>query len=224
MQGRAHRGAQARERATPTPAPAKPEADGRERILEAAVRSFAEHGYAGTTTAGVARDAGVTQPLVHHHFGSKDGLWKAAMDHVFSELPGVLAAGQRPTDPKDELFLLVAPFVRLSATRPDLVRILAREGSHPSPRLTYLIERHVGPPMAYLVAAIRKAQRTGLIARELRPELLLFFALGAGSHIFDVAALAKQSLGVDVGSDSTREAFVKLFYHVMSRGSLAPTR
>ena len=60
--------------------PAVPEPDGRERILTAAIRSFSEVGYAGTTTAGIARDAHVTQPLIHHHFGSKDGLWRAAVD------------------------------------------------------------------------------------------------------------------------------------------------
>src|SRR5947208_3696369 len=53
--------------------PSRPALDqaGRERILAAAIRSFSEVGYEGTTTAGLARDAGVTQPLVHHHFGSK---------------------------------------------------------------------------------------------------------------------------------------------------------
>jgi AcrR family transcriptional regulator len=200
------------------PLPAAHEADGRRRILEAAVRSFAERGYAGTTTAGVAREAGVTQPLVHHHFGSKDGLWKAAMDHVFAEIPAVLAATDRPTDPRDELYQMIAPFVRLSAARPELVRILSREGAAPSPRLTYLIEQHVGPPLAFVAASIRKAQRAGLIARNLPPELLLFLALGAGSHVFDVAALAKQALGIDVASETTREAFVELFHRIFVSG------
>ena len=36
------------------------EKDGRERILAVAIRSFSELGYEGTTTAGVARDAEVT--------------------------------------------------------------------------------------------------------------------------------------------------------------------
>jgi AcrR family transcriptional regulator len=191
---------------------------GRERILEAAVRSFAEHGYAGTSTAGVAREADVTQPLVHHHFGSKYGLWKSAMDHLFAQLPALLAAAERPTDPRDALSRIGTLFVRMSAARPEIVRVLSREGAAPSPRLTYLIERHVGPGMTFAAASLRKAQRAGLVAPGLRPELLLFFALGAGSHLFDVAALAKQALGVDVGSEATREAFVAVFQHVFANG------
>ena len=39
--------------------------EGRQRILDAAIIGFAERGYAGTTTAAVARAAKVTQPLVN---------------------------------------------------------------------------------------------------------------------------------------------------------------
>ena len=68
--------------------------EGRQRILDAAIIGFAERGYAGTTTAAIARAAKVTQPLVHHHFKSKDGLWRAAMDQVFGDVPEVV-----PDDP-----------------------------------------------------------------------------------------------------------------------------
>ena len=52
----------------------------REAILAAARSSFAEHGYEGTTIRGLARAAGVDPALVMHFFGSKDGLFAAAME------------------------------------------------------------------------------------------------------------------------------------------------
>lgn len=200
---------------------AAPEVDGRERILEAAIRSFAERGFAGTTTAGVARDAGVTQPLVHHHFGSKEGLWRAAIDHLFAEIPLLLATDERPPFDGDAIFTLVARFVRLSSARPEIARIVAREGAAPSSRLTYLIDRHVRGALDYTMARVREAQRAGVIARELRPELLLVMALGAGAHLFDVPALAKQALGIDIEAKDTRDAFVAVFHRVLTRGVLA---
>src|SRR5262249_35336872 len=157
------------------------------------------------------------------HFGSKDGLWRAAMDHLFAGLSETLAsAAPRPAragagagaGAESELRELLAAFVRLSAARPELVRVLAREGAAPRPRLTYLVERHVGPALAFAAASIRKAQRAGLLARNLRPELLLFFVIGAGSHVFDVAALAKEALGIDVASEAMREAFVALVVQI----------
>ncbi|GAA1013373.1 TetR family transcriptional regulator [Acrocarpospora pleiomorpha] len=47
----------------------------REAILEAAMTSFIENGYGGTTIRGVARAAGVDPALVMHFFGNKDGLF-----------------------------------------------------------------------------------------------------------------------------------------------------
>ena len=55
----------------------------RDRILAAALSEFANRGFDGTTTAEIARRAGVTQPLVHYHFDSKDALWYATVEEAF---------------------------------------------------------------------------------------------------------------------------------------------
>ncbi|HVP29037.1 MAG TPA: helix-turn-helix domain-containing protein [Myxococcota bacterium] len=46
----------------------------RARLLAAARRLFAERGYAATTTADLAREAGMAEGTVFHHFGSKQAL------------------------------------------------------------------------------------------------------------------------------------------------------
>ena len=48
-------------------------------MLDAARARFAEHGYDGTRLRDVAADAGVDVALVSYFFGSKDGLFAAAM-------------------------------------------------------------------------------------------------------------------------------------------------
>ena len=60
----------------------------REAILAAARQSFGTTGYAKTTVRGVARAAGVDAALVHHFFGTKDGLFAAALELPFD--PAVL--------------------------------------------------------------------------------------------------------------------------------------
>ena len=52
----------------------------RAAILEAARTEFAEHGLHATTTRAIAARAGVTQPLIHHYFGSKGALFDAVLD------------------------------------------------------------------------------------------------------------------------------------------------
>ena len=63
----------------------------RERILDAARELFAELGFERTTMRGVAARAEVDPPLIHHYFGTKDGLLAAALPPPIA--PEVLLAG-----------------------------------------------------------------------------------------------------------------------------------
>ena len=54
-------------------------ADTKGAVLDAARARFARHGYDGTRLRDVAADAGVDVALVSYFFGSKDGLFAAAM-------------------------------------------------------------------------------------------------------------------------------------------------
>lgn len=47
---------------------------GADRIIEAAIGCFGEHGVAGTTLQRIAHEAGTSQALIVHHFGSKQNL------------------------------------------------------------------------------------------------------------------------------------------------------
>jgi AcrR family transcriptional regulator len=49
-------------------------------ILDVARRHFAEMGYRAATLRGIARDAGVDPALIHHFFGQKINLFRAALD------------------------------------------------------------------------------------------------------------------------------------------------
>lgn len=55
---------------------------GRERIVEAAVTRFAAQGVTGTSLKVIAKDAGVSQALIVHHFGTKEGLRDACDELV----------------------------------------------------------------------------------------------------------------------------------------------
>jgi len=60
-------------RAPPRPRRREP-AEKQVRILAAAQRLFVERGFVATTTADIARAAEVSEGIVFHHFGSKEGL------------------------------------------------------------------------------------------------------------------------------------------------------
>ncbi len=64
----------------------------RQAILDAARDCFAEMGLSGASTREIARRAGVTQPLINHYFGSKEGLFEAVVEASLAEYEQVQAA------------------------------------------------------------------------------------------------------------------------------------
>ncbi len=57
----------------------------RQRILQSATRLFSERGEA-SSIRDIAKSAGVSLAMVHHYFGSKDGLYAACVDAMYAEL------------------------------------------------------------------------------------------------------------------------------------------
>ena len=62
-----------------------PAAERRHELIEVAIRVFSEGSYRGTTTAEIARAAGISEPILYRHFASKRELYLAALDHVWSK-------------------------------------------------------------------------------------------------------------------------------------------
>src|SRR5664280_136425 len=54
----------------------------RHRLIDAAVETLKEHGYAGASARVIAERAGVNQGLIFYHFDSVTGLLLAALDAV----------------------------------------------------------------------------------------------------------------------------------------------
>jgi AcrR family transcriptional regulator len=58
-------------------------------VLDTACGIFSTGSYRGTTTAEIARQAGVTEPVLYRHFASKRDLYLAVLDESWSRLRAV---------------------------------------------------------------------------------------------------------------------------------------
>lgn len=76
---------------SPSPTPRTPRPEVRRRLLDAAVRVFAEHGYAEARLDDIAHAAGFSKGAVYSNFGSKQELFGAVLSQgADSELDTVL--------------------------------------------------------------------------------------------------------------------------------------
>ncbi|ACY99990.1 MULTISPECIES: TetR/AcrR family transcriptional regulator [Thermomonospora] len=73
----------------------------REQILDCARRLFADKGYDGASLRAIAREAGVDPALVHHFFGTKQGVFIAAMNLPLD--PAAVVARLRDVPSRREL-------------------------------------------------------------------------------------------------------------------------
>ncbi|MEU4466068.1 helix-turn-helix domain-containing protein [Streptomyces sp. NPDC024017] len=63
-----------------------PRAARERQVLAEATEEFGRHGYEATTMAAIAARVGVTKPLLHHYFGSKQDLYLACLNPVGDRL------------------------------------------------------------------------------------------------------------------------------------------
>lgn len=63
-----------------------PRAEREEQIVAVAVGEFAAAGYARASMVAIARQAGISKPLIYQYFGSKDGLYLACLHDVAGSL------------------------------------------------------------------------------------------------------------------------------------------
>lgn len=195
----------------------------RDRILTVALEEFATRGFDGTTTAEIARQAGVTQPLVHYYFASKDALWRAAVTSAFVEASraydGVLEE-LADLDPVDRMKVLVRRYVRFSALHPEIGRIVSSEGVLGGPRLDWLVDHQVRNGFDGFERLFEQAAADGLV-KALPPENVLSCLSAAGAYLFMIRAAMRDIHGIDVTDPAVIEAHadtvVEIFFHGLVR-------
>ena len=67
----------------------------RQAVLDTACRVFSRSSYRGATTAEIAREAGISEPILYRHFGSKRDLYLACLDEAWRSFREVCRAGDR---------------------------------------------------------------------------------------------------------------------------------
>ena len=100
----------------------------RERLLRAAVDSFAAFGFEGSSLRTIAQQAGVAFQLITYYFGSKEDLWIAAVDYLFaSRLKSSQVVVDHDMEFPQQLRTWVHTAISLSIREPQLRQIMCQE-------------------------------------------------------------------------------------------------
>jgi TetR/AcrR family transcriptional regulator len=204
------------------PATQERPAAGRRGLLDAAAQEFAELGFAGATTVGIARRAGVTQPLVHHHFGSKEGLWAAVTDELFGELRTALehaAAAQRGASRRERLSAIMRALVDFCGRSPQLARLLRTEARRGGKPFEQLYRQWLEGLVKFFRKEIAAAAAEGAV-RRVDPAFLYFILVGAAIEPFSQPETARRAFALDVSDPDAIARYADTLVDVMLRGIL----
>ena len=184
----------------------------RERILEAALVEFGEHGYAGARISAIARRAGVNQQLISYYFDGKAGLFRALSERWRSISDEV----GRPDAPLADV---VGDFVEAGGTQRHWARLLIWQAlAAPSPNGTISAgegadgtdaggteadDAEAAATKAFheaMVADLRRRQAAGELAGDLDPAYAMLALMGAAVAPTVLPDFARHFTGLDPSS------------------------
>lgn len=161
------------------------EATPRLRILQAATRSFAAHGYAGARIDEIARQAGVNKAMVYYHVGDKDRLYATVIGEVVDR---ALAAMQQTivgaASPEQKLRAVIRVIGETATANPSLPPLILREIAGGGAGIPQSALRKIAEVFRTVGTVLRDGARAGVF-REVDP--VITHMLIAGSVFLLVA-------------------------------------
>ena len=161
----------------------------RAAVVATACRVFAKSSYHGSTTAQIARETGVTEPVLYRHFASKRELYLACLDSVWQQVRALWeTAIDREQDPANWLKAIGKAYLEARASaRIVLVDlwIQALTEAADDPEIRRALRRQVREVHEFVADLIRRAQAEGGVvgSRDPDAEAWIFISLGLLSTI-----------------------------------------
>jgi AcrR family transcriptional regulator len=144
-------------------------ADRRQHLIETAIRVFTDGSYRGTTTAEIARAAGVSEPILYRHFASKRDLYLAALEHVWAK---TRSAWERTLAAAPDACAAVEAIGKghVSVRSPKLqlaeLWVQALSEASEDPELRTHLRAHMREVHDFVADLVRRGQAEGAIAAE----------------------------------------------------------
>ncbi|WP_175753456.1 CerR family C-terminal domain-containing protein [Burkholderia ambifaria] len=97
----------------------------RQRIIDAAIELFGEHGFAGASTRDIAAKAGVNAPALQYYFENKEGVYRACVEAMaelgWSVLGPAVEHARAALDAEADVDALIDAFIGILRTLADRI-------------------------------------------------------------------------------------------------------
>jgi TetR/AcrR family transcriptional regulator len=198
-------------------APRDPEAT-RAALIDAAEEIFLEKGFGNTSLSEIARRAGITKSLIHHYFGSKEGLWREVKTRRFLYYAEQQMEMLQAAEPSAELLKSsVAFYFDFLRRNPQTVRILAWMFLERDQKDCMEVDAEL---IARGVEKIGEAQALGQIRADIDPRFIVFVFIGLCQHWFQDKEHFRESFGTEGLGANLDQAYLDTIIKIFFEGIL----
>jgi AcrR family transcriptional regulator len=141
----------------------------RAAVLDTACRIFSKGSYRGTTTAEIARESGVTEPILYRHFSSKRELYLACLDQAWERMRSSWeAAIEADPDPTNWMPSMARSFFEHKEQKVVLSNlwIQALAEASEDPEIRKHLRRNLKEVHDFAAGVIRRCQEAGCVPAE----------------------------------------------------------
>jgi len=142
-------------------------------LLAAAERVFAEQGFAGATTAAIAREAGVPKANLHYYFSTKQQLYRAVVERVLNAWLAAASSFDASDDPLEAIAAYIGAKMDLAREMPLSSRIWSAEIMRGAPIIQDFLDTTLVEWVASRGAAIERWIAAGKI-KPIDPKFLFY--------------------------------------------------
>jgi TetR/AcrR family transcriptional regulator len=137
----------------------------RQRLIEASVDVFSRQGFDGTSLSSIAEEAGVTQPTLNYHFGTKDQLYRDVISYCGTQwIAAVETVGDlRDLSRLDVLKVALRRLGRVIAGQKMVTRLMLQASMHPD--FEAEVENALRPGVKALTALLDDLMAAGTLRR-----------------------------------------------------------
>ena len=142
----------------------------RDAVLSAALTVFSLEGFAGASVRQIAALAGCNHAMIRYYFGTKDALWKAAVEYLFEReknemdmsegLSEALLRGERSAAEE-----WIRRYVAYCRRHPDHARIMVQASIRNDDKLAWAAKEFIRRKHGQVLPYIEALMRTGVLPR-----------------------------------------------------------
>lgn len=132
--------------------------------MDAALRVFAGGSYSGATTAEIAREAAVSEPILYRHFASKRDLYLACLDSAWESLRAAFEAKLAELGEREAVTAIgqaSREFHASGGVKPVTLWIQALTEAGEDEEIRGFLRRQLREVHDYVAAVVRRAQEAG---------------------------------------------------------------